>query len=67
MALTVKLKADSFYDGADILKSELFQAMVDIFPKGFYVKEIGKSLYEIHLPNEPSNWQEILRQWGQII
>lgn len=67
MSLTVKLKADPFYDGVDRLKSVLFQARVDVSSKGFKIEEVSDGIYKINLPNPPKNYQEILKQFGKII
>lgn len=66
MELTVKIKADSFYDTVGRLESVLFQSRVDISSERFYVKKLRGNIYEINLPDAPSNWEDILKQYGKI-
>lgn len=65
--LTVRLIAEPYYDGAEVLEFMLFQSRVDVSSDGFCIKRVKNSIYEINLPNEPSNWRDILGQYGKIL
>jgi hypothetical protein len=65
MALTVTLKPALLQDKEQIY-SALVQAKVDVFSEGFSIMELIDGSYKIHFPKEPSNWRQILSQYGQI-
>jgi hypothetical protein len=67
MALTLKLKAFGFCDSAESLNTELFMARCGVREKDYTVTSLGKGLYGIHFENEPQNYRQIVRQWGEIL
>jgi len=66
MSLTVRLKPALLQDKEQIY-SALVQAKVDVFSEGFSIMQLIDGTYKIHFPKEPSNWRQILSQYGKII
>jgi hypothetical protein len=63
----VKFNPDPWHNDKENIHTVLFFSRLNVFSKEFYIKKLEKGLYEINLPDAPSNWKDILNQYGKVV